>query len=89
MALLVDAHDGLLLLAAAPYDTLIVERIRALPQRRYRAASRDWRIPARREHLRNVSTLVAELDERDVAVEISQAASLRLARAGIGRAILR
>ena len=89
MALLVDAHDGLLLLAAEPYDTLIVERIRALPQRHYRRVSRDWRIPARREHLRSVSALVAELDERDVAVEISQAASQRLARASVGRAILR
>ena len=89
MALSVDAHHGLLLLAAAPYDDAIVDWIRTLPERHYRPRAQAWCVPARREQLRHVSTLIGELEERDIAVHISDSASARLARADIGRAILR
>ena len=89
MALSVDAHHGLLLLSAAPYDDAIVDWIRTLPERHYRPRAQAWCVPARREQLRHVSTLIGELEERDIAVHISDSASARLARADIGRAILR
>jgi len=89
MGLRVDAHQGLLRLAAVPYDDTILDWIRALPQRHYRPASQDWSIPARREHLRAVCGVIAELEERGIAVEISEAARARLTRADVGRAILR
>lgn len=89
MALLIDADKGLLQLAAEPYDEAIVDWIRSLPQRRYRRQTHDWCIPARREHLQRVCSVIAELEERGIAVEISEPAAARLARVDIGRAILR
>lgn len=89
MALRVDAHDGLLLLAAVPYDDAIVDGIRALPERRYRRGTQDWCVPARREHLRHACALIGEFEERGIDIEISSQASGRLARAGVGRVILR
>jgi hypothetical protein len=89
MALRVDAHHGLVLLAAAPYDKAVVEWIRTLPERHYRPRAQAWCVPARREQLRHVCALIGELEERDIAVDISSSASARLARAGLGRAILR
>lgn len=89
MALRVDAHHGLLLLAAAPYDDAIVDWIRTLPERHYRPRAQAWCVPARREQLRHVSALIGELEERDVAVDVSDSASARLARADVGRVILR
>lgn len=89
MALLIDADKGLLQLAAEPYDEASVDWIRSLPQRRYRRESHDWCVPARREHLRTVCCLIAELEERAITVEISVAAGARLAGADVGRAVLR
>ena len=89
MSLLIDANKGLLQLAAEPYDETIVQWIRTVPQRRYRRQSHDWCIPARREHLLTVCSVIAELEERGIAVEISEAAAARLARVDTGRAILR
>ena len=89
MALSVDAHRGLVLLAAVPYDDVIVDLIRTLPERHYRPRAQAWCVPARRAQLRHVSTLIGELEERDVAVDISDSASARLARSNVGRAILR
>jgi hypothetical protein len=89
MSLLIDANKGLLQLAAEPYDETIVRSIRTVPQRRYRRQSHDWCIPARREHLLTVCSVIAELEERGIAVEISEAAAARLARVDTGRAILR
>jgi len=89
MALLIDADKGLLRLAAEPYDEAILDWIRSLPQRRYRRQTHDWCIPARREHLQHVCSVIAELEERGIAVEISEPAAARLARLDTGRAILR
>jgi len=89
MGLRVDANEGLLQLAAVPYDETIVDWIRTLPQRRYRREAQDWIIPARREHLQIVCGLIAELEERGIAVEISETAGARLTRVDIGRAMLR
>jgi hypothetical protein len=89
MALRVDARDGLVLLAAAPYDDAVVEWIRTLPKRHYRPRAQAWCVPARREQLRHVCALIGALDERDIPVDISSSASARLARVGLGRAILR
>jgi hypothetical protein len=72
-----------------PYDETIIDWIRALPQRHYRPETQDWITPARREHLRAVCGVIAELQERAIAVEISQTARARLMRADVGRAILR
>jgi hypothetical protein len=88
MALLIDADKGLQL-AADPYDEAIVDWIRSLPQRRYRRQAHGWCVPARREHLQSVCSVIAELEERGVAVEISEAAAARLARVDTGRATLR
>jgi hypothetical protein len=88
MALRVDTRDGLVLLAAAPYDDAVVEWIRTLPERHYRAREQAWCVPARREQLRHVCALIGELEERAIAVDISSSAGARLARAGLGRAIL-
>ena len=89
MSLVIDANKGVLQLAAEPYDDTIVHWIRTVPQRRYRRQTHDWCIPARREHLQAVCTVIAELEEREIAVEISEAAAARLARVDIGRAALR
>jgi len=89
MALRVDANEGLLQLAAVPYDETIVDWIRALPQRHYRRTTQDWITPARREHLQMVCGMIAELEERGIAVEISETAGARLTRVDIGRAMLR
>ena len=88
MALHVDAHGGLLLLAAAPYDDAIVDGVRALPERRYRRRTQDWCVPARREDLRDVCALIGEIEERGIDVDISRRASARLARVDVGRAVL-
>ena len=72
MALRVDARDGLVLLAAAPYDDCVVEWIRTLPERHYRPREQAWCVPARREQIRHVCALIGELEERDVAVDISR-----------------
>ena len=89
MALRVDANKGLLQLAAVPYDETIIDWIRTLPQRHYRRETQDWITPARREQLQMVCGLTAELEERGIAVEISETASARLTRMDIGRATLR
>lgn len=89
MALRVDAHRGLLLLAAVPYDDATVDWIRTLPERYYRPRSQVWCVPARRELLYDVLTLMCELEERDIAVNVSDRASARLSSADVGRAILR
>jgi len=89
MALRVDANEGLLQLAAVPYDETIIDWIRTLPQRHYRRETQDWITPARREHLQMVCGLIAELEERGIAVEISETAGARLTRVDIGRAMLR
>ena len=89
MALSVDAHHGLVLLAAVPYDEAIIDWIRAIPERHYRPRAQAWCVPARSEQLRHVSTLIGELEERDIAVELSDSARVRLARTDVGRAILR
>lgn len=68
MGLRVDANEGLLQLAAVPYDETIVDWIRTLPQRHYRRETQDWITPARREHLQMVCGLIAELEERGIAV---------------------
>lgn len=89
MAMRIDANEGLLQLAAVPYDETIIDWIRTLPQRHYRPETQDWSIPARREHLRAVCGVIAELEERAIAVDISETARARLTRADVGRAILR
>lgn len=89
MSLLIDANKGLLQLASEPYDETIVQWIRTVPQRHYRRQSHDWCIPARREHLLTVCSVIAELEERGIAVEISEAAAARLTRVETGRATLR
>lgn len=89
MALHLDVNRGLVLMAAVPYDETIVDWVRTLPERRYRHATQDWTVPARREHLRAICGLISELDERDIEVEISEAAGARLARVDVGRAVLR
>lgn len=89
MSLRVDADKGLIRLSASPYDETIVDAIRTLPQRRYRPAEQDWALAARREHLRAVCSVIAELSERGIDVAISDAAAARLARIEIGWAMLR
>ena len=89
MGLVIDANGGLVQLAAEPYDETIVRWIRTLPERRYRRRTHDWCIPARREYLQSVCSVIAELEERRIAVEISESAAARLARVDTGRAILR
>ena len=89
MALRIDVDKGLMLLLAAPYDETIVDWIRTLPERRYRRESQDWIVPARREHLRAVCSFIGELEERGIAVKISDDAGARMARVDVGRAMLR
>lgn len=89
MGLRIDIDRGLVLLVAAPYDEMIVDCIRTLPERRYRRASQDWIMPARREHLRTLCSLIGELEERGIDVEICEDAAARLARVDVGRAMLR
>lgn len=89
MGLRVDVDKGLVLLAAAPYDETIVDWIRTLPERRYRHESQDWIVPARREHLRTLCSFIGELEERGIAVKISDDAGTRMARVDVGRAMLR
>ena len=89
MALRIDATGGLMRLASAPYDETIVGWIRTLPQRRYRRESHDWSVPARREHLRKVCDVIAELEERGIDVDITEPAAARLSRLDVGRGVLR
>jgi len=89
MGLRVDINKGLVLLVAAPYDETIVDWIRRLPERRYRHGPHDWIVPARREHLRTLCSVVGELEERGTEVEITARADARLARVDVGRAMLR
>lgn len=89
MALRIDAIGGLIRLACAPYDETIVDWIRTLPKRHYRRDSQDWSVPARREHLRNVCSVIAELEERGIDVDITEPAAARLAHVDVGRAMLR
>ena len=89
MSLHVDADKGLVLLSVSPYDETIVDAIRALRERRYRPAEQDWVVPARRDHLRTLCGVIAELSERRVDVRISDAAAARLARGDVGWAMLR
>ena len=76
-------------LASAPYDETIVGWIRTLPQRRYRRESHDWSVPARREHLRKVCGVIAELEESKNDVDITEPAAARLSRLDVGRGVLR
>ena len=89
MALRVDAIGGLIRLACAPYDETIVDWIRTLPKRHYRRDSQDWSVPARREHLRNVCSVIAELEERGIDVDITEPAAARFSRLDVGRGVLR
>lgn len=89
MALFVNVNGGVVLLAAVPYDDLVVSCIRELPERRYRGHSKDWCVPARRQNLRYVWTMIAELEERRINVEVSMAAQARLDHVDVGRAVLR
>ena len=89
MALRVDAIGGLIRLACAPYDETIVDWIRTLPKRHYRRDSQDWSVPARREHLRNVCGVIAELEERGIDVDITEPAAARFSRLDVGRGVLR
>jgi len=89
MGLRVEIDRGLVLLVAAPYDETIVDWIRTLPERRYRRESQDWIMPARREHLRTLCSLIGELEERGIDVETCEDAGARLARVDVGRAMLR
>ncbi len=89
MALRIDAIRGLIRLASAPYDETIVDWIRTLPQRHYRPASQDWSVPARRENLRSLCGVIAELEERGIAIDITEPAAARLSRLDIGRGVLR
>ena len=89
MALRIDAIGGLIRLASAPYDKTIVDLIKTLPQRRYHRDSQDWSVPARREHLRSVCGVIAELEERGIDVELAEPAAARLSRLDVGRGVLR
>lgn len=89
MALRIDAVGGLIRLAPAPYDKTIVDAIRTLPTRHYRRDSQDWSVPARREHLRSVCGVIAELEERGIDVDITEPAAVRLSRLDVGRGFLR
>jgi len=89
MGLRVDVEEGLVLLAAVPYDESIVDRIRTLPKRRFRRESQDWILPARRELLRVLCGLIGELEECGIDVDVSRTAAARLSRVDVGRAMLR
>lgn len=89
MALRIDAIGGLMRLASAPYDETIVDLIKTLPQRRYRRDSQDWSVPARREQLRSICGVIAELEERGIDVDITEPAAARLSRLDVGRGVLR
>ena len=89
MDLRIDASGGLIRLACAPYDETIVGWIRTLPRRRYRRESHDWSVPARREYLRSVCGVIAELQEREIEVDITEPAAARLSRLDVGRGVLR
>jgi len=89
MALHIDAIEGLTRLACTPYDETIVDWIKTLPERHYRRDSQDWSVPARREHLRNVCGVIAELEERGIDVDITEPAAARLSRLDVGRGVLR
>ena len=89
MALRIDAIGGLIRLACAPYDETIVDSIKTLPQRRYHRDSQDWSVPARREYLRSVCGMIAELEERGIDVDITEPAAARLSRLDVGRGVLR
>lgn len=89
MALRIDAVGGLIRLASAPYDKTIIDAIRTLPTRHYRRDSQDWSVPARREHLRSVCGVIAELEERGIDVDITEPAAARLSRLDVGRGVLR
>lgn len=89
MGLRIDAIGGLIRLASAPYDETIVDWIRTLPKRHYRRGSHDWTVPARREYLRSVCGVIAELEERGIDVDITEPAAARLSRLDVGRGVLR
>lgn len=89
MALRIDAVGGLIRLASEPYDETIIDAIRTLPTRHYRRDSQDWSVPARREHLRSVCGVIAELEERGIEVDITEPAAARLSRLDVGRGVLR
>jgi hypothetical protein len=89
MALRIDASGGLMRLASSPYDETVVDWIRTLPQRHYRREPQDWSVPARREHLRSVCGVIAELEERGIDVDIAEPAAARLSRLDVGRGVLR
>jgi hypothetical protein len=89
MALRIDAIRGLMRLSSAPYDETIVDWIRTLPHRHYRPSSQDWSVPARSENLRSLCGVIAELEERGIAIDITDPAAARLSRLDIGRGVLR
>jgi len=89
MALHIDAIEGLTRLACTPYDETIVDWIKTLPERHYRRDSQEWSVPARREHLRNVCGVIAELEQRGNDVDITEPAAARLSRLDVGRGVLR
>ena len=89
MGLRIDAIGGLIRLACAPYDDTIVDWIRTLPKRHYRRESHDWSVPARREYLRSVCGVIAELEERGIDVDVTEPAAARLSRLDVGRGVLR
>ena len=89
MGLQIDAIGGLIRLACAPYDKTVVDSIKALPERRYRRDSQDWSVPARREYLRSICGVIAELEERGIDVDLTEHAAARLSRLDVGRGVLR
>jgi hypothetical protein len=78
-ALRIDADGGLILLAF-DYDEVLLELVRALPDRYFRSRERDWAMPARTANLRALAQLIADACELDVGVDLSRTASARLRR---------
>ncbi|MGI8944758.1 MAG: hypothetical protein ACR2GL_00775 [Thermoleophilaceae bacterium] len=76
--------DGGVVRLRAPYNPQLLERIRRLPDRRYRRDKREWTFPARREALYGLCELLADYDGR-LDVGYSERALRRLSRQGPGR----
>lgn len=74
--------DGGLVRLRARYDPELVERLRALPGRRFIRERAEWIIPARREALVEVAALVDSLGDE---VHVTERARRRLERARPGR----
>lgn len=88
MCLRVRADGGSLLLTA-PYDEGLRELIKSLPTRRWRPASKDWSVPARRADLRAIVDLVGQVEERAITVDLDPTVRARLRPLGLTRVLLR